>query len=202
MFFSRNIFLISSFGVAFFTSPMGYTQDTIGSSVDCTDVSVNYSDNAELTREERLELMNKALLSSLNKFELCQSERNANSASAASGSDGNAGGGGQGSGGDNAGESAALEGGSVASSGISGTEAPKTTKNADAMTDPGSGATSANGQKLDHASGKLPEDIPEAANDDALAAQIRYAAENESDPVKKARLWDEYRKYKGIPVKQ
>jgi hypothetical protein len=50
-------------------------------------------------------------------------------------------------------------------------------------------------------SGKLPEDIPPAANDDALAAQIRYAAENEPDPVKAAQLWNEYRKYKGMAPK-
>ena len=51
------------------------------------------------------------------------------------------------------------------------------------------------------ANGKLPEDIPSADNDSALAAQIRHAAENETDPVKKAQLWNEYRKYKGLPQK-
>ncbi len=49
--------------------------------------------------------------------------------------------------------------------------------------------------------GKLPEDIPSAANDDALAAQIRYAAENETDPLKQKQLWNEYRKYKGLSPK-
>ena len=46
--------------------------------------------------------------------------------------------------------------------------------------------------------GKLPDDIPSADNDSALAAQIRRAAENETDPNKKKLLWDEYRKYKGL----
>jgi hypothetical protein len=50
--------------------------------------------------------------------------------------------------------------------------------------------------------GKIPEDIPAAKNDDALAAQIRYAAENEPDPVKSAQLWNEYRKYKGLAPKK
>ncbi len=60
----------------------------------------------------------------------------------------------------------------------------------------------ATGTKIDgnmtSCNGKLPEDIPPAANDDALAAQIRYAAENEPDPVKAKQLWNEYRKYKGM----
>ena len=51
------------------------------------------------------------------------------------------------------------------------------------------------------ASGALPEDIPDANNDDVVAAQIRLAAEIERDPVKKEKLWNEYRKYKGLPVK-
>jgi hypothetical protein len=49
-------------------------------------------------------------------------------------------------------------------------------------------------------SGALPEDIPVANNDDAVAAQIRVAAELEKDPIKKQKLWNEYRKYKGLPV--
>ena len=51
------------------------------------------------------------------------------------------------------------------------------------------------------ANGALPEDIPDANNDDVVAAQIRLAAEIEKDPVKKERLWNEYRKYKGLPIK-
>lgn len=48
--------------------------------------------------------------------------------------------------------------------------------------------------------GKLPEDIPPADNDSALEAQIRKAAIEETDPELKKRLWDEYRRYKGLPV--
>ena len=49
--------------------------------------------------------------------------------------------------------------------------------------------------------GKLPEDIPPADNDDIIAKQIREAALSESDPEKQARLWNEYRRYKGISEK-
>lgn len=49
--------------------------------------------------------------------------------------------------------------------------------------------------------GKLPEDIPSADNDDIIARQIREAALAESDTQKQAKLWNEYRRYKGISVK-
>ncbi len=45
------------------------------------------------------------------------------------------------------------------------------------------------------------EDIPAADNDSVLAAQIRAAAEREQDPQKRACLWREYRRYKGLPEK-
>lgn len=48
--------------------------------------------------------------------------------------------------------------------------------------------------------GAIPEDIPQANNDDAVAAQIRIAAENETDPDIREKLWNEYRKYKGMQV--
>ena len=50
--------------------------------------------------------------------------------------------------------------------------------------------------------GMIPEDIPQDDNDSVLEEQIRLAAINEKDPVKKKRLWNEYRKYKGLPQKE
>ena len=49
--------------------------------------------------------------------------------------------------------------------------------------------------------GKLPEDIPPANNDDIIAGQIRAAALAEPDPQRQAKLWNEYRRYKGLPEK-
>ena len=59
----------------------------------------------------------------------------------------------------------------------------------------------ADSQPASAANGKLPEDIPPANNDSVLEAQIRQAAINETDPDTKAKLWNEYRKYKGLPAK-
>jgi len=41
-----------------------------------------------------------------------------------------------------------------------------------------------------------PKDIPDGRNDDVIARQLREAAEKESDPELKKKLWDEYRRYK------
>lgn len=43
-----------------------------------------------------------------------------------------------------------------------------------------------------------PDDIPSADDDDVVARQLRELAMSEPDPVVRERLWDEYRKYKGI----
>lgn len=48
----------------------------------------------------------------------------------------------------------------------------------------------------------IPEDIPQDDNDSVLEEQIKLAAMNEKDPEKKKRLWNEYRKYKGLPQKE
>lgn len=41
-----------------------------------------------------------------------------------------------------------------------------------------------------------PEDIGDGSDDDVVARQLREAAEKETDPELKAKLWDEYRRYK------
>lgn len=46
--------------------------------------------------------------------------------------------------------------------------------------------------------GNIPDDIPDARDDDIIARQLREAAMQETDPELKEKLWDEYRRYKGI----
>jgi hypothetical protein len=49
------------------------------------------------------------------------------------------------------------------------------------------------------AAGPVPEDIPVGAqDDDIIARQLREAAMQETDPELREKLWDEYRRYKGI----
>ena len=94
---------------------------------------------------------------------------------------------------------------SVASSNMSGTEVPATednVKDKETEVNPEVQTMSKENDKYEGsiaaANGKVPDDIPSADNDSALAAQIRRAAENETDPTKKEQLWNEYRKYKGL----
>lgn len=47
---------------------------------------------------------------------------------------------------------------------------------------------------------KPPQDIPDGNNDDVVARQLREAAMREPDPEVRERLWNEYRKYKGIEI--
>ena len=42
----------------------------------------------------------------------------------------------------------------------------------------------------------VPDDIPDARDDDIIARQLREAAMHEQDPELKEKLWEEYRKYK------
>jgi hypothetical protein len=45
-------------------------------------------------------------------------------------------------------------------------------------------------------SGAPSSDAPEGQGDDIVARQIREAAESETDPALREKLWEEYRKYK------
>jgi hypothetical protein len=45
---------------------------------------------------------------------------------------------------------------------------------------------------------RTPDDIPNMVDDDIIARQLREAALAEDDPVLRERLWEEYRKYKGL----
>ena len=45
--------------------------------------------------------------------------------------------------------------------------------------------------------GQVPNDLPDAKDDDIIARQLREAAMSENNPELKEKLWDEYRRYKG-----
>ena len=169
--------------------------------VDCTDISVDYVDEAALTPDEKIARMDRALFRSLSKFDLCavmnaRSQSNSGgNGSVDLGSDVSTGG-----------------GGSLASPGISGTEIPiQRDSHPSTQYDFSRSALSSSPEK-DVAentakqtprvmnSGKIPDDIPPADNDSVLQSQIRQAARNEEDPHIRENLWDEYRRYKTLNV--
>jgi len=186
------VFLLQSSAVA---------RNVLGEGIDCTEVSVHYKEDPNLTREERIQQMDEAFLESLNKFEICESiKKQKKNSNGSGGLDGD----GQNSAQNNSGAQ------STASTTMSGTEKVESHSTVASQNSGSTGTedvqtahqnTGADGGKLISSNGKTPEDIPLAENDDTLAAQIRYAAENETDPVKKKKLWNEYRKYKGLPPK-
>ena len=55
-----------------------------------------------------------------------------------------------------------------------------------------------NGENTDSAQGspRVPEDIPSPQGDDIVAKQLREAASAEKDPELRAKLWEEYKRYK------
>jgi len=166
-------------------------------SVDCSDAKIKYADDVELTKAEKITSMDRELLRSLSNFDDCKaSQMNLNSSSGNSSSDGF---------GKNTG------GGSVASSDMSGTEKPMAHAQSSNVEGDATNTTSSDimreakkdgyGSQLNLPqsadTGKIPEDLIDADNDSVLQAQIRQAAINEKDPQVKAKLWNEYRKYKG-----
>jgi hypothetical protein len=54
------------------------------------------------------------------------------------------------------------------------------------------------GENTDSAQGSppIPEDIPSPQGDDIVAKQLREAASAEKDPELRAKLWEEYKRYK------
>lgn len=204
-----------------------------GLSYDCSNVTIDYADDPNLTAQEKLQLMDKLLYTSLSKFDACQdsleerSENDVEDTEDVSDSENL----------DGRGESASQ---STASSEMSGEEISPTDDNmaqqgetesamasadvsgddpppsqsqnnaSGAPTTPEQGGASGGSENLDSGApnghpvqivtnGKIPEDIPNADNDSILEAQIRQAAISETDPETKAKLWNEYRKYKGLP---
>jgi hypothetical protein len=47
-----------------------------------------------------------------------------------------------------------------------------------------------------HGGGATPPGISDGSDDDVVARQLREAAESETDPALRERLWEEYRRYK------
>ncbi|MZR32366.1 hypothetical protein [Sneathiella litorea] len=155
---------------------------------DCKEYGVDYSRTEGLTKEEITDRMDKALFESLNKYDDClQHSQSGGAASASGGSGAGA-------------ETDAGTSSSMASTGIQGTETSKATEQssqAEAVT-ADDGRTEEQKQVETLQNGKLPDDIPPSDNDTVLQQKVKEAAINEPDPDKRARLWNEYRKLKGL----
>lgn len=162
-------------------------------SADCNP-SINIDiDETSFTREEVIALIDELFYESLAEYQECLG--------------GGASGGAVASGATSGGQtSGSIE--SVAASGVQGTDSPSLEPiEEESVSTFQSDLPPADNGKIPEDlpladNGKIPEDIPPADNDSVLAAQIRLAAENETDPAAQAALWNEYRKVKGIKVRE
>ncbi len=157
---------------------------------------------AERTAEEQVAALDEMLMTGLGEYDerlLREQERikaatpNDNSGSGGEG-DGMGGGmGGEGGGADGSGDgdaSANTDGeadGQSESNSESGTTGGQSEGGAVDSSE-GSGDTGSDSEQ--------PEDVGDGSDDDVVARQLREAAEKETDPELKAKLWEEYRRYK------
>ncbi len=164
---------------------------------ECDDLSVNYEENQFLTKREQIEMMDEALIASLDKFESCIKSQsnlinndNSNPSSSTSF------------------ESQELSG-NASSTGLeelsenmdSDTNSSELDESQLSYENESNNDIQSTGKNENFGSnGKLPEDIPQDDNDDVLAKQIKNAALKEKDPEKREKIWNEYRKYKNLPL--
>ena len=171
------------------------------------------------TPEERAENLDGELGDSLSKFDrLLLREKQVLAEKRASGTTGGAGGttggaagasaaggamGGGTSGGGESGESSSSEQGEGAQGGAKSSGAETTGASTGAGIGDEEVASGPQGREETGEDGsRVPDDIPDGRGDDVVARQLREAAMNESDPELREKLWDEYRRYKGISTKK
>jgi hypothetical protein len=142
----------------------------------------------EKTRNEATATLDAELDAGLGEFDqrlLREQERVKAKAAKSTGGGAAAGGQGAGTAGEGSGESAAIAG---------STSAKDTASAASTAEQPPSAAGGPKGDQSARA--PQPADVPDGRDDDVVARQLREAAEKESDPELRKKLWDEYRRYK------
>lgn len=157
------------------------------------------------TSEERRDILDRELDESLSEFDRKMLEeqetlaRQRTSASAI-------GGGGSGEGAAGGAEGGGTGSGSAAGGSAGGTESETSQPAQRGRNDGGGAGAREPGEPVADESSdaavrsRIPPDIPDGEDDDIVARQLREAAVEEDDPRLRERLWDEYRRYKGLPV--
>ena len=152
--------------------------------------------SAEQTLDEQLAVLDAELMGGLGDFDEMLLREQQRVRAEAPMTDSASGGSGAGSGVDGA-EGSEDAGGSEGSSGEYG----ESGEGAEALEGEGDGSAGMGGREGSPSQrgsrGKgVPRDIPNGDDDDVVARQLREAAEKETSPELKAKLWEEYRKYK------
>jgi len=210
LFVGSLVVFISCWSLQAYAQNAGYKADTeiLPANEDCSNTDIEFKETGSpLTKDERIARMDSAFFASLNKFDRCQTSTASNDSP--SSSDGGASGASSsGSGGDDgsaggirgADETQDFKATSVASSSVSGSPPVSDNESQNSQIQNSEDAVAGYDKAQPPANGKAPEDIPAGDNDSILESQIRAAAMAETDPVKKALLWNEYRQYKGLKL--
>ena len=186
---------------------------TENSTNSCENLSVDYEENEFLTQREQLDLMDTALLKSIENFDECIANKNkktkSNSIKAVDNNNARESNNTRES--NNARESNEVRGTSINNSqykdddfeqsfsaDIEESYKPESLNQESVSND--NLIMSNEVSEVSGSNGKIPDDIPLDDNDDVLARQIKNAALNEADPEKQKKLWDEYRKYKNLKI--
>ena len=117
-----------------------------------------------------------------------------NGTNGSGGAFGSAGESGQGSGDQDGSGTASTSAGDYASSSAQGSQTAQSGTTSGAQNSVGAGDANIDHSKYGAPGGKLPP----PKDDDIVARQLREAAEKETDPELKKKLWEEYWKYKGV----
>lgn len=193
--------LVASAGVAQSTSPTTTATASLSDSHDCTQVDLRAPPNELRTRAEQVKLLEQTLWHEISRFDPCPTPGGEGQGV---GDDADAGAGVANGGGNGSGERGVT---SLPTDGIQGGEASIDQQTAAAevanttLPTPPPTPNTIPPPSSDN-NGKLPEDIPPADNDDIIAQQFRQAALDATDPKVQAELWNEYRRYKGLPAKE
>lgn len=196
---SRITNFFFSVGIAALVSS-GVSAQRLPSTVcDFADVEIPPANGIE-TPEERILRFDQAFQDSLNAYDECQltlsNSSSATSASTASAASGSA------AGAESNAERASGhdKGGQQSASARDTTQVERDDQPQVSSSTSTAERSDANVPLIEANNGAIPEDIPLGNDDDIVAQQIREAALNEPDPEIAARLWEDYRKYKGLPA--
>ena len=142
-----------------------------GNQDDCTLFTIENKDDNSLTQQEKIAALNQTLSDSVDRYDTCIQKMTSQQ---------------QGGAGEGTSGAGAVGGGSASADNQA---------NQQQVTDSQDTSQNQQTQVLDSKTGSVPKDIPSADNDSVLQRQIRAAALKETDPEKKKKLWDLYRKY-------
>ena len=150
---------------------------------ECDNFDVNYTENEYLTEREQIQAMDDALLESLDRFEECIKAKTSARTNNVNASIDNA-----------------LDGTQELRGNKLDTEQESAESYDEQNMNTENELAGSINKNNSGSNGKIPEDIPFDDNDDVLAQQIKNAALKERDPEKQKKIWNEYRKYKNLPL--